>query len=57
MIIRTVKHTVPPQVEYALTELEHSLSEPVYLLGAWVEDNVDKIKAIRQAYDLCTESY
>jgi DNA-binding HxlR family transcriptional regulator len=35
MVSRTLYPTVPPQVEYGLTPLGHSLSEPVIALGSW----------------------
>ena len=35
MASRTIYPTIPPQVEYDLTPLGHSLSEPVIALGSW----------------------
>ena len=51
MVSRTVHPTVPPQVEYSLTELGHSLSEPVMRLGDWVGGHLDEIEANRDRYD------
>ena len=51
MITRTVHHTVPPQVEYALTALGHSLSEPVYQLGEWARAHLDEIEGNRWRFD------
>lgn len=51
MVTRTVHPTVPPQVEYALTDLGRSLSEPVSLLGQWAINNIPAIDRHRQAYD------
>ena len=51
MVSRTVHPTVPPQVEYALTALGHSLSEPVIQLGAWANDHLDEIEGNRLRYD------
>ncbi len=51
IIVRTVHPTVPPQVEYALTPLGHSLSEPVYELGEWAQDHLDEIEQNRSRYD------
>ena len=42
---------VPPRVEYALTELGHTLAEPVRALANWASDNQDAIPAHRNAYD------
>ena len=51
LISRTTYPTSPPQVEYALTELGLSLSEPVLRLGDWVRDNIGRIEASRETYD------
>jgi DNA-binding HxlR family transcriptional regulator len=36
MVTRTIFPTSPPQVEYRLTELGRSMSEPVLAFGRWV---------------------
>jgi DNA-binding HxlR family transcriptional regulator len=51
MVSRTVYSTVPPQVEYALTELGQSLALPVRALGAWVGEHLDEIENNRALYD------
>lgn len=51
MVIRTVYATVPPQVEYALTPLGRSLSEPVVALGKWAQQNLSHIDRARLTYD------
>ena len=51
MVMRTVHHTVPPQVEYELTALGQSLSEPVYRLGEWARAHLDEIEESRWRYD------
>ena len=51
LVARTVHPTVPPQVEYRLTDLGHSLSEPVMQLGAWAAGNLPAIHANRDRYD------
>jgi DNA-binding HxlR family transcriptional regulator len=51
MVTRTVHPTVPPQVEYALTELGRSLADQAKLLGGWVHANTSKIAANRAAFD------
>lgn len=51
LVTRTVHPTVPPQVEYRLTELGHSLSEPVQRLGEWALGNLPVIYANREHYD------
>jgi DNA-binding HxlR family transcriptional regulator len=51
MVLRTVYPTVPPQVEYKLTPLGHSLAEPVIGLGEWAQRNMDEIEQQRAVYD------
>jgi DNA-binding HxlR family transcriptional regulator len=51
MVSRTVYPTVPPQVEYALTTLGHSLAEPLGALGAWASDHLEEIDDNRVLYD------
>lgn len=43
-VSRTVHPTVPPQVEYALTNLGRSLAEPLRALGRWAGENLDVIE-------------
>ncbi|OWV77567.1 HxlR family transcriptional regulator [Rhizobium sp. R634] len=51
MLTRKVYPTVPPQVEYALTDLGRSLSVPLLQLGMWVLDHLDEIEAHREMHD------
>ncbi|MBB3175523.1 helix-turn-helix domain-containing protein [Methylorubrum rhodesianum] len=51
MVERTVCPTTPPQVEYALTALGHSLSEPVRHLAQWARANIATIHDNRRRYD------
>jgi DNA-binding HxlR family transcriptional regulator len=51
MITRTVASTVPPQVEYELTDLGRELFLPVLALAQWTERNTPKIVAARAVYD------
>jgi DNA-binding HxlR family transcriptional regulator len=48
---RTVHATTPPQVEYALTPLGLSLSEPVMRLGDWAVRHIATIHEHRDRYD------
>ncbi len=52
MIERTVHHSTPPQVEYTLTPLGHSLSETVHQLAEWAEAHRKLIEESRLAYDV-----
>lgn len=51
LITRTVTPSIPPRVDYALTELGCSLLEPVRALGAWAVDNRTTVDAARQSFD------
>ena len=51
-VSRTVHPTVPPQVEYALTDLGYSLAEPLRALGAWAGARLDEIDGNRLRYDI-----
>nr|WP_238847416.1 helix-turn-helix domain-containing protein [Nocardia arthritidis] len=48
-VTRTVHPTVPPRVEYALTELGHGLRVPIAALREWIETNINEIEAARRA--------
>lgn len=49
-VTRTVTPTVPPQVEYALTDLGKDFLTPVYGLADWVIRNSSRIEAARASY-------
>lgn len=51
LVTRTVYPTVPPRVDYELTELGHSLLVPVTALGDWAVDHQGEIQAAREHYD------
>jgi DNA-binding HxlR family transcriptional regulator len=51
LVTRTVHPTVPPQVEYALTRLGHSLSIPLRQLGSWAGEHLDDVERNRVSYD------
>jgi DNA-binding HxlR family transcriptional regulator len=51
LVTRTVFPTVPPRVDYQLTELGRSLWAPVEALGAWAQQNQDEIAAARKKFD------
>ncbi|MET0453361.1 MAG: helix-turn-helix domain-containing protein [Mycobacterium sp.] len=46
LVTRTIYPEVPPRVEYQLTELGVSVSEPLGALRAWAEDNLDRIESL-----------
>src|SRR3954452_10797990 len=51
MVIRTIFPTSPPQVEYRLTELGRSMSEPVLAFGRWVREHLAEVEAARERFD------
>lgn len=50
LVLRTVHPSVPPKVEYALTEMGVSLIEPLTALSNWVQVNLRAIEDARAAY-------
>jgi len=50
-VSRTVYPSIPPKVEYELTELGRDLLVPLRALGAWALANHDKVARSRAAYD------
>ena len=48
---RTYYPTIPPKVEYNLTEMGQSFREPVSALGMWALENLSRIDAARETYD------
>lgn len=51
MVTRQVHPTIPPQVEYGLTDLGRSLAAPVMQLATWVLDHLGEIEGHRAEYD------
>lgn len=52
LVTRTVHPTIPPQVEYALTDTGRSLHTILYQLVDWTDQNLQDIEGSRKAYDL-----
>ncbi len=51
LVSRHVRPTSPPEVEYTLTELGHSLAGPVHALGQWAVTNRNAMRAARALFD------
>jgi DNA-binding HxlR family transcriptional regulator len=51
LITRTVFPTIPPRVDYELTELGHGLAKPVQALGEWAQSHRDAIEGARGRFD------
>jgi DNA-binding HxlR family transcriptional regulator len=50
-ITRTVFPTIPPRVDYELTDLGRDLLVPVMALGEWARANRDQVEAARRRFD------
>ncbi|WP_330181805.1 helix-turn-helix transcriptional regulator [Nocardia sp. NBC_01503] len=50
-LTRTVHPTIPPRVEYELTELGHSLAEPIAALRNWTEQHINEVERARARQD------
>lgn len=51
LVERTVYPTVPPQVEYALTDLGRSLHDALSPLATWAYERAEDVEDAREAYD------
>ena len=51
LVTRTVYPTVPPRVDYELTDLGRSLWKPVEQLGDWALAHLPEIEAARTKFD------
>ena len=51
LVTRTVFPTVPPRVDYELTDLGRSLLEPVSGLGLWARTHRSHIQEARRRFD------
>lgn len=50
-VTRTVFPTIPPRVDYELTDLGHELLGPVSVLGEWARINTGRVREARQRFD------
>jgi DNA-binding HxlR family transcriptional regulator len=51
LVTRTIFPTIPPRVDYELTDLGRSLRQPVAALGLWAIENKATIRRARHAFD------
>jgi DNA-binding HxlR family transcriptional regulator len=51
LVIRTVYPTIPPRVEYELTDLGKTLKEPLAALAQWAAENQGAIAESRRKFD------
>ncbi|KQZ87125.1 HxlR family transcriptional regulator [Mesorhizobium sp. Root157] len=50
-VTRTVFPTIPPRVDYELTDLGRELLGPVTALGDWARSNMERINSARAQFD------
>ncbi|MEI5680874.1 MULTISPECIES: winged helix-turn-helix transcriptional regulator [unclassified Mesorhizobium] len=50
-VTRTMFPTIPPRVDYELTELGHELLVPVNALGEWAKQNTNRVNEARAKFD------
>ena len=51
LVTRTVTPSIPPRVDYELTDLGRSLLAPVQALGSWALSNRERIEQARRKFD------
>jgi len=51
LVTRTVFPTIPPRVDYELTDLGRGLSRPVIALGEWAKEHQTEIETARARFD------
>ena len=56
LVTRTVTPSIPPRVDYELTELGHSLREPVKGLGEWAIAHIGCIRAAQERFDSAADA-
>jgi DNA-binding HxlR family transcriptional regulator len=55
LVTRTVTPTIPPRVDYELTDLGDSLRGPVKALGEWAIEHIACIRAAQERVDAALE--
>jgi DNA-binding HxlR family transcriptional regulator len=56
LVTRTVFPTIPPRVDYELTDLGRGLWQPVEALGKWAADHQPEIEDARARFDRRNEA-
>ena len=56
LVTRTVTPSIPPRVDYELTELGVSLRQPVQVLGDWAIAHIDCIRAAQERFDAAADA-
>jgi DNA-binding HxlR family transcriptional regulator len=55
LVTRTVFPTIPPRVDYELTDLGRGLAQPVQALGKWAFEHLPEIEGARTSFDARNE--
>ena len=55
LVTRTVFPTIPPRVDYELTDLGRGLAHPVRALGQWAFEHIPEIERARNDFDARNE--
>ena len=55
LLTRTVFPTIPPRVDYELTDLGRGLAQPVKALGQWAFEHQPEIQGAREKFDARSE--
>jgi DNA-binding HxlR family transcriptional regulator len=56
LVTRTVFPTIPPRVDYELTDLGRGLARPVQALGTWAKEHRGEIEGAREKFDQRNET-
>ena len=51
LVTRTIYPTIPPRVDYELTQLGRELRDPLKALGKWARENQPRIVKARERFD------
>jgi len=56
LVSRTVTPSIPPRVDYALTDLGQSLRAPMQAIGRWADTHYETIQEARETFDRRNET-
>jgi DNA-binding HxlR family transcriptional regulator len=56
-VTRTIYPTIPPKVEYRLTDLGRELAVPVRALGEWAMQNRARVLTARERFDQAADMH
>ena len=56
LVTRTIFPTIPPRVDYELTDLGRGLSQPVIALGEWAKAHQTEIETARARFGIRQEA-